>query len=194
MPPGIFGDVFASVWFIDPDDDNVPLALQVVAPRVTATDPVNPDVDDMRSSSNHPDIDIPSNHSEMESSGSKIPIGFAIFSPDYYAAFSSSASTSCTVHAADVPPLTLTPMPRPATVESKPPEVVCTFLMSEEIPVVGWLVSEHRPCRTAEVPLPTARNTTTTSKQPLSTAAVPALNVKLLREVSAVLPAVPTLT
>src|SRR3990172_9237721 len=159
MPPGIFGDVFASVWFIDPDDDNVPLALQVVAPRVTATDPVNPDVDDMRSSSNHPDIDIPSNHSEMESSGSKIPIGFAIFSPDYYAAFSSSASTSCTVHAADVPPLTLTPIPRPATVESNVPDVDCSVcdprLISPAVAAADFL-TPARACSTAEAP--TARN------------------------------------
>ena len=38
----------------------------------------------------------------------------------------STAVTCCTVHAADAPPFTLTPIPMPETVESKPPEVVIT--------------------------------------------------------------------
>ena len=80
-----------------------------------------------------------------------------------------------------------------ATVLSKPPLVVCTPFSSEENPVVGCDLSPQCPCNTAAVPLPTVRNMPVTANSPTSVAAVPALNVKEQRDVSAVLPLVPEL-
>src|SRR5262245_32125444 len=82
----------------------------------------------------------------------------------------------------------------PAVVESNPLDCTDSALIVLDQPVEGRHPASDRPVRTAEVPLPTVRNSASTTTTAVSATAVPAPNVKVSRAVAEIDPFVPVRT